>query len=267
MELSTGRYCVILGNDDSIYRPEGIGRLASFLEENGEPEIGFANYVEEADVSKPFTRAHSTAVIGAGPMVALKYYRSFSFVAGFIIRKDLFDAINTDKTDGCIFSQIYFAIKAIASGSRLFTFSDPLILKDLRIDDSIANSYRDKLMRKWKDLKPVDGGLKNFTWAATEGFKDAGIKDRKFTYVIIKHIYRFTYPHWLIDYRLNKAFVSAIGMTQGMNPRGFTPLKYLGLFGKMEIYLTYGVSTVIGLLVPVSLFSRLKHFIYKQLKS
>jgi glycosyltransferase involved in cell wall biosynthesis len=266
MELATGRYCVILGNDDSIFMPDGISRLVRFLEDNDEPGIGFSNYVEEADISKIVTRAHSSAVIGSGQTIALKYYRSFSFVAGIIFRKDVFDQVNTNKADGSIYVQLYFAVKAISSGCRFFTWSDPLILKDLRVDDSIANSYRDKLIRKWKDFKPVDGGLKSFTWAVTEGFRDAGIHDRRITYTVLRNIYRFTYPYWLIDYRMNKAFVSAIAMMKGMRPGGFAPLNELGFAGKTKIYLIYYSSTGIGLLTPVLLFARLKHFIYKKIK-
>ena len=53
-------------------------------------------------------------------------------------------------------------------------YNVPLIIKDIRIDGSMANSYRDTLMKKWSDYKPIDGGLKQVIWAVVEGFSRCG---------------------------------------------------------------------------------------------
>jgi glycosyltransferase involved in cell wall biosynthesis len=266
LELATGDYCLILGNDDSLNLADGVGKLAGFLDDNDRPEIGFCNYIEDDNPSAIVERAAITGLIGSGEAIAAKFYRSFSFVAGIIIRKDAFDRVNTAKMDGSIYVQIYFAARIISGGGRFFMYSDPLVRKDLRIGESRANSYRDNLIKKWKDLKPLDGGLRSMAGAALEGFKDAGIDISKFTYVVLSNIYKYTYPYWLIDYRSNGAFVGAIGMVKGLNPAKFGQWFQLSAFNKMRILLLYWLSTVAGLLIPVFIFRKLKNRVYRVIK-
>lgn len=264
MELATGDFCFLLGNDDTIPEKDSIRQLVLFLEANNRPEIGFCNYVEDADHSKIIERAADTRVIGSGEEVALKYYRSFSYVAGLIFRKDVFDKVNTSKADGSVFVQMYFAAKIISSGGRFFTYKAPLVLKDIRIDGSMANSYRDTLMKKWSDFKPIDGGLKQVIWAVTEGFKDAGMKDP--SYIVVKDIYRYSYTYWLLDYRSNKSFVGAVAMMSGLKPSGITQLKSLNWWQNLKIRCYYAFSSLLGLFVPVGLFNRFKVRIHKLIK-
>lgn len=266
LELATGEYCMLMGNDDTIAPGETIQALVDFLIANNKPEIGFCNYIEANNPGVPIKRAHFSGVVGAGEEVALKYYRSFSFVAGIVFRKDVFESVNTNKVDGSIYVQMYFAARIITSGGRLFMYETPLILKDIRIDGSMANSYRDTLMKSWKDLKPIDGGLKQVVWAVSEGFKDAGVHARKITYKILKNIYRFTYPYWLFDYRSNSSFVGAVGLMKGLKPSTVKQWRDLAFFQKIKIQFYYLFSTITGLLFPVFIFNKLKLTVYRLIK-
>lgn len=266
LELATGDYCMMMGNDDTINKVDDIEQLVSFLRVNDLPEIGFCNYVEDHSRTTVIARAAETKVVGSGEEIALKYYRSFSYVAGLVIRKDIFNSVNTDKVDGSVYVQMYFAARAIANGGRLFMYAPAVIIKDIRIDGSMANSYRDTLMKKWNELKPIDGGLKQVIWAVVEGFKDAGSDIRPITYKVLKNIYRYTYTFWLLDYRSNGSFVGAVGMMKGLKPSGVKQLQNLSFFQKAKIKWFYGSSTAIGLLTPVVIFNKLKLAIYKIIK-
>jgi len=266
LELSTGEYCIILGNDDTINKIDDIERIVAFLNANGLPELGFCNYIQDQNPETIITRASTTQVIGTGDAIALKYYRSFSFVAGIIIRKDVFNKVNTNKVDGSVYVQMYFAARIISNGGRLFMYKEPVIIKDLRINDSMANSYRDTLMKSWKELKPIDGGLKQVIWAVTEGFKDAGVDLQRITYKVLKNIYQFTYTYWLLDYRSNGSFVGAVAIMKGLKPSGVLQWKNLSFIQKCKILAYYYISTGLGLLVPIKLFLATKNKIYKWIK-
>lgn len=266
LELSTGDYCITMGNDDTLNKIEDIERIVAFLKENNQPELGFCNYIEDHAPNTIIERASTTQVIGAGNEIALKYYRSFSYVAGIIIRKDIFNKVNTNKVDGSVFVQMYFAARIIASGGRFFMYKEPVIIKDIRINGSMANSYRDTLMKSWKELKPIDGGLKQVIWAVTEGFKDAGVDLQGVTYKVLKNIYQFTYTYWLFDYRSNGSFVGAVAMMKGLKPSGVSQYSKLSFIQKCKICCYYYVSTGIGLLVPFKLFLAAKNKIYKWIK-
>jgi glycosyltransferase involved in cell wall biosynthesis len=266
LELATGDYCIMMGNDDTLNAPEGIQQLVDFLEENGLPELGFCNYTEDKNPNEIMARAFCTQVIGSGEAIALKYYRSFSYVAGIIIRKDVFDQVNTNKADGSVFVQMYFAARIITGGGRFFMYNEPLVIKDIRIDGSMANSYRDTLMKKWSEFKPIDGGLKQVVWAVVEGFRDAGADVKKISYLVLKNIYRFTAPFWFIDYRSNGSFVGAAAMAKGIRPAGFQQFQLLGGIQKAKIKSYYYLALLIGFSVPVFVFKKLKPAIYKFIK-
>ncbi len=266
LELATGDYCIMMGNDDTLKGASAIKDLVDFLRKKDLPELGFCNYVEDYSHDAVMARAFCKDVIGSGEAVALKYYRSFSYVAGIIIRRDIFNQVNTDKADGSVFVQMYFAARIITAGGRFFMYNEAFIIKDIRIDGTMANSYRDTLMKKWSDYKPIDGGLKQVIWAVTEGFKDAGSDIKKVSYKVLKNIYRFTLPFWLIDYRGNGSFVGAVAMAKGLKPAGITQYQLLDGFEKIKIKCFYYSSLVIGFLTPHFIFKNLKPAIYKLIK-
>lgn len=263
MELASGDYCFILGNDDSLSDNGAIARLATFIQANNYPDVGFCNssdYVHTDDVQ---IRAKTTQVIGSGANVALKYYSSFSFVAGLIFKKQAFNQYNTDAYDRSIYVQIYLATAIIANGGKLFTFAEPLVRKDIRVNDQIANSYRDTLPRKWKDFRPLDAGLPSYSKVAFIGITAQNpIGKHQIAYKILKRIYLFTYPFWLIDYRHNKAFVASIGLAKGLTPPKFAFYKTLRFTDMAKIHTIYLLGSFAGLLMPVWMFNRLKKSFY-----
>jgi glycosyltransferase involved in cell wall biosynthesis len=266
LELGSGHYGMLLGNDDTLATPDAVEKIVAFLQENNHPAIGFCNYADEANPAAVYKRASVTGVIGTGVNTALKYYRSFSFVAGVIFRKDVFEKHNTTKADGSIYVQMYLAARIIGSGENFFTSETPHVMKDIQLDGSMANSYRDTLIRKWKDYKELDGGLPSVIHIVCEGFYDAGQGSRALVYRVISEIYRYTYLYWLLDYRQNKAFVAAVGLMRGMRPRRVKRVKELSLWQKIKIYGWYFFSTCVGLLTPVFLFRAIKNRIYRFIK-
>lgn len=265
LELGTGDYCMLLGNDDTLACEDAVERMVQFLEANNRPEIGFCNYFDEGNPAHIYRRASQTAVIGSGVQVAMKYYRSFSFVAGVLFRRDVFGQNNTDKVDGSIYVQMYLATRII-SHHRFFMMEEAYVMKDIQMEGAMANSYRDTLMRSWKEYKPVDGGLPSVINVVCEGFKDAGEGSAGLYYRVIKDIYRYTFLYWLFDYRQNKAFVHSWALVRGFKPSVIKPMKWLNGWQRFKIYCWYLCSSVVGLITPVILFKKLKNRIYNFIK-
>ena len=266
LELASGRYCMLIGNDDSLFMEDGLQKLAVFLQRNDYPEIGFCNYVEFTKPGEIIKRASTSQVVGSGPQVALNFYRSFSFVAGVVIRKDVFDAVNTDKMDGSIYVQMYIAARVIGGGGRFFMFAEPVVLKDIQIEGKIVNSYRDTLPKKWKDFKVADGGFRNVVRAVVEGFKDAGVASSGIRFQVLKGIYKYTYPYWLLDYRYNNSFVAAVGLMKGLKPSAMPFVDELKNAERMKIYYYYYLSSSIGLTFPPGIFKKIKNSVYNLIK-
>ncbi len=267
MELASGDYCFILGNDDSLSDNAAISRLVDFLKINNLPDVGFCNSSDYINTNDVQIRAKSTQVIGTGTEVALKYYSSFSFVAGLIFKKDVFNLYNTDAYDGSIYVQIFLATAIITNGGSLFTFAEALVRKDIRVNEALANSYRDTLPRKWRDFKALDAGLPSYSKVAFEGISQSDTKKPEIAYKIMKRIYLFTYPFWLIDYRQNKAFVASTGLANGLKPSKFIFYKKLTFGNRIKINMLYGLSSLAGLLTPIWIFTKLKNNLYSIAKS
>lgn len=267
MELATGDYCFILGNDDSLSDNQAITRLVSFLQQNNYPEVGFCNSADYVNTTDIQVRAKQSAVLGSGAEVALKYYSSFSFVAGLIYKKSAFEKYNTNAYDGSIYVQIYLATAIITNGGKLFTFAEPLVRKDIRVNNEIANSYRDTLPKKWKDFKVLDAGLPSYSNVAFQGIISSNkFEKNQVAYQILKRIYSFTYPFWLIDYRQNKAIIASFGLVKGLKPKNFSFYKTLNFNERLKIKAIYAISSLAGLLIPITLFNRLKSHFYSLAK-
>jgi len=266
MELSSGMYCFILGNDDSINDASDIAFLVNFLQNNKLPDLGFCNYVEEKDKSIVFERAVTTGILGTGYELALKQCSNFSFVAGLIYKRDVFLKYNTDRFDGSVYVQMYLSCLMIASGCRLFTINKPLVIKDIQVGREIRNSYVDKIARKWMDLRIVDGGLPSVIKVLVSAFEDAGVISQRILYKIFFRIYSTTYPHWLLDYRSHDALPEAFGLVRGLNPNRNGLYIRLKVVNRIRIYSLYIVTTIMGLFIPVKLFTKYKPRIYQWLR-
>jgi glycosyltransferase involved in cell wall biosynthesis len=262
VEMSSGDYALVIGNDDTIYQENGIENLVKFLQSNNLPDIGFANMIEERTDNTFIERALKTAVIGSGPDVALKYYSCFSFVGGLIYKREKFNKYNTDKHDGSIYSQMYFGVYMIASGCTLFSIHEPLVIKDILIDRVFRKSYRERIARKWKDYHVVDAGLPSVTNVLISGIKDAGVASQARIFYIFRRIYSITYPHWILDYKENGALPEAFGLIAGLHPLRNANYRLLDFKNRILLYLIYLIVSVFALLTPVYFFKRYKNRLY-----
>jgi len=267
LELATGDYCFILGNDDALCDSGVITRLANFLTDSNFPDVGFCNsadFIKKDDIQ---IRAQQTGIIGSGEKVALKFYSSFSFVAGLIFKKSAFNSVNTAKLDGSIYVQIYLATLIIIRGGKLFTIEEPLILKDIRVNNDIANSYLDTLPREKHEFKVLDAGLPSYAHVCALAFKDAGLNSKAYYYKVIRRIYLFTYPFWLFDYRSNNARIAALGLKMGLKLECFRDHEQFQGLSRLKLKFYYHLSTILGLHIPIPIFNSLKKILYKVAKS
>lgn len=266
MELATGDYCFILGNDDSLSDSGAITRLTNFLKANNYPDVGFCNSTDYINTEEIQVRAKHSQIIGTGPEIALKYYSSFSFVAGLIFKRTSFNNVNTDKHDKSIYVQIYLAVLIIAKGGTLFTFKEPLVHKDIRVANEKANSYLDTLPRTKNEYRVLDAGLPSYAFVSAMAFKDAGFDYLKYYYRIIKRLYTFTYPFWLFDYRNHNAKIAALGLKEGLRLHHFKQAEQFNFWERNKLKAYHKVFGWAGLNIPTSFFNSLRSSLYKLAK-
>lgn len=266
IELASGDYVIVIGNDDSINPEYDLGKLAGFLEANRLPDLGFCNFLEESTGNTFVERAKTTAILGTGYLTAMRHYSCFSFVGGLVYKREAFLKYNTSKHDGSIFAQIYLGCLMISSGCTLFSIHEPVVIKDIVLAEQERNSYRDGLARRWKDYKPVSGGLPSVINTLLDAFRDARVLDQPLIYSVYKRIYSVTFPFWIVDYKSNGALPEAVGLMQGLYPAKDKNFQLLVFPNRLRIYGYYVVFGIGGLATPVWLFRKVKMRLYKRFK-
>ena len=173
---------------------------------------------------------------------------------------------NTSKHDGSIYAQIYLGCYMVAAGCRLFSIYEPLVIKDIVVGTVDRDSYRDTLTRKWKDYRKQDGGLPSVINVLLDSFRDAGVLKQGLIYSVFKRIYTVTYPFWIVDYKSNKALPAAVGLMHGLVPWRNSNFRLLSVFNRARIAGYYMLFSAGGLVMPVSLFNRMKGYLYRKFK-
>ncbi len=113
----------------------------------------------------------------------------------------------------------------------------------------------------------MDGGLPSYANVVFHALKDADQTSTNNNYKIIKRIYLYTYPYWLIDYRKNKARVAALGLKDGLRLKSFKNLSDLTRMQKLKLKTMHYMSSMVGLGFPIWMFELLKTSLYKIAKS
>lgn len=262
VELATGDYCFVLGNDDAIVGEGSIAFLVDFLIKNNYPTIGFTNYYDFSDPDSIIERAKETKLIGTGLDVALKHYNSFSFVGGLIYKKDVFERYNTEIHDGSIYAQIYIGTAMIIGGETLFSIKEPLVGKDILVNETRANSYRDNLIRSWSKFKIVDAGLPSVINVVVSSLENVSQGTSKNIFKVFKKIYTRTMPYWIMNYKENKALPSAVGLFFGLFPSTNKNTQRLRNQHKIYLYFIYLIFGLSAVIIPVYIFKKFEKVLY-----
>lgn len=263
IELASGDYCFVLGNDDAIVGDDSLLHLVEFLKKNNFPSIGFTNYFEFSEPNKITERAKITGVLGTGLDVALRHYNSFSFVGGLIYKRKVFNKFNSGIHDGSIYAQMYFGMVMILAGESLFSIKEAIVAKDITFNEIKPFSFRDNLIRKWGDFKVVDGGLPSVIRVISSAIDMSGKGSSTNYLTVFYKIYLRTFSYWIMEYKKNKAKPSAIGLILGMYPGKNQDLYRLNYYDKIKIYILYIFVSFFAFIIPYELFFRFADNLYK----
>jgi glycosyltransferase involved in cell wall biosynthesis len=265
----TGDYLLILGNDDCLAYPSALSDLASVLRKLKYPDTCFTNFFEYGSPSEVTRRARNSAVVGSGPAVAARIFRSFSFVGGVVFKRTAFEQHNTPKHDGSIYTQVYLAARIAAAGGTVASISEPVVAKDFKIQGGRANNYVDVLATQNERLSRKTGGLDRFGEVACDAILPYVERSRqsRCAFLIFSQILLFTYPFWLFTYRQHGVYRAAVNLALGCFPPHLT--RYIKRTTYIEglLIALYLPITLFGLLLPIALFNALKDAAFKVSKT
>ena len=220
LNLARGRYCLLMGNDDSLASPQTLQRLSEQVAEHNWPEIVITNY-RELDTGKEYRRIQAIGMRGLGPLVAASNYRNFAFVGGILIDRALAHKHVTDKWDGSEMYQMFIGTRIIAEGGRLLGLADIVVGKNVQVVGEEVDAY-------WKNAVIQNCPIQErrlplcqygrVAYDAVSPFLASGQRSFVARH-IFKQFYQFTYPPWIVEYRRVQSWRYALGVALGMRPK------------------------------------------------
>ena len=261
--LSSGRYLLLMGNDDELNGPSTLQLLHDELERFGPVAAAVTNY-REVGSNRVDRRIVQTGLLGQGPSVAARTFRSYSFVSGAVFRGDGARQAATDALDGSEMYQMYLGTRLVAEGGRYLGIDRVCVNKDIEIPGCMVDSYQLKLR-----LRPCPiverhlpmGRLLEVVAAGLEPYH-AGADREKNLICAARQLYGFTYPFWIIEYRRVQSWRYALGVLLALRPTVTAERLALSRASAFRLWLMYIASGAVALMLPIRLFDFLRPRLY-----
>jgi glycosyltransferase involved in cell wall biosynthesis len=268
MALATGRYCLLMGNDDCLTADSTLQYLHDEL--TGEANIGVLIGNFQDWVSGAVTRrVHRRAVYAEGSLSAVSHFRNMAFVSGLIVDRRKAQEFASPRWDGSEMYQMFIFCRVIASGMKLLETDASLTRKDVLVPDEEVDSY---MRRERLDPCPIVERILPFVQigqvvadsVAPFQKDESAHAERE---LIFQQLYRFTYPYWLFEYRRVQSWNYSAGLCLGIRPGNVVGDVEVGPWRRLRLTLLWLLASCGGLLVPVTVFDRLRGQLYKLSKS
>lgn len=269
IELATGTYAFVLGNDDTLLKETTIDDFVKTVSSFSYPDLGYVNYVEDRDAHTVIRRATETTLYEGGVNTAIKHANGFSYVAGVFFKKSVFHQYNTSAQDGSIYAQMYLALLMIARGCRLLTISDAMVRKDITVGETEykRKEYKDVLPKSWKEYRRFESGLLNVAKVLLAACRDAQVRQVPYAYRILKRLYTVNYPYWFEQYKHFGSMAASWSLAVEMNSFKSPFRKELTTSQRWRINTMYVMATVGAMIIPYAAFNNLQHRLRKMIKS
>lgn len=266
--LARGRYCFLLGNDDTLATTTTLAEIYADLCAYTDVGAVITNY-EEFNGTRSYMRMQHTGIIGSGPAVAAQAFRNFSFISGVLLRREQAQVHATDRWDGSEMYQMYIGCRMISQGASLLAVARTVIRKDIQIAGEQVDSYAVKLQNTDRSIIERRLALSMLGRVVVDAISPA-LNNQLHSHLIARvfiQILVFTYPYWLIEYRRVHSWQYALGVCLGMRPRYLLEGISIAWPERLMINAVYVLASVGGLLIPAGLFGWFQEPLYRFAKA
>jgi hypothetical protein len=192
--------------------------------------------------------------------VAVATFRKFSFVSGIVLRRRQADRARTDVWDGSEMYQMYVGCRVIASGGDLLEADVSTIRKDIAVAGEQVDSFSRRPPQTLRGI-PVQSipvtRVAALVVSAIEPYLTTA-RQRTMAVLMIQY-YGFLYPYWLLTYRRVQSWRYAAGVARAFAPSRSLAGCSVPLPSRTLAWLSFLVSSAIGLAIPVATSAWLFH--------
>ena len=261
--MSSGRWCLLMGNDDGLSDPEALCAIAEALECHVPVSTVITNY-REVDSKKLYRRASTTGVVDSGVDGAVNHYRSFAFVSGLVLDGPAARALESTVVDGSEMYQMYLAAALLSAGGRHLHVDRVCVDKDLVVPGLEVDSFR-AYARSDADafvLRPLP--LIHLARTVLAGIsRGAGEQAaERVAFRVAAQLYLFTFPFWSVEWRRVLPPGHVRRLYARLAPRSV--LEGLGIDGARASFLAglHSVAGFVGTRIPVPWFDAVTPWLY-----
>ncbi len=263
ISLSSGQYLILIGNDDALSTPDILNHLHKVINDYPNAGVLITNYLELSS-GRTFNRMKSTASVGKGPSIAANTFRDYSFISGILMHGPSARALASNRCDGSEMYQMYLGAAIVSSGKDLIGIHDICINKDIQISGLQVESMktRVKLSPCWSDRPNLP--MMHIFDTVSAGIESAlpGQKLGKYYFSILKQLYSFTYPYWVLQYKHLQSFKYALLFFYCLRPSKLLRNRRLALLKLFYVWIIYLCTGITALITPPSLFKWLEPALY-----
>lgn len=251
IEMASGEYCFLLGNDDVLKSPATLEQLHETLHAVPPTAVVLTNF-EDFTTGVVTKRVIQTRIVGSGPSVAVSRFRKFSFVSGVVLDRVSAQQVATDAWDGGEMYQMYVGCRLIAAGGLLLELGQVTVRKDLRLAGEAVASYATR--SKVSQCGIPDQRIPLVQTARLVIDAVEPYLDRKRFLAVLSLIVQYfgvLYPYWILEYRRVQSWRYAAGVARAMRPRQSLTGLRLSPVERLSADVTYGLATFCGFLLPL----------------
>ncbi len=264
IELASGKFCFLLGNDDCLCSSTTLEELMADLRNLEGVGVAITNY-EDFATGKPFRRIGRNGLLGRGPEVAVEHFRDLSFLSGVVLNRERARKNATSHWDGSEMYQMYIACRTLAQGDALLGVKRITVRKDIVLHGENVESYATRprlkpcpIIERRVPLVEVGRLVSEAVGPYLPHVEKGRAIERVFRQLLF-----FTYPFWIFEYRRVQSWNFSAGFCLAMRLKNIA--RDLDLSPGLRLWLRFlHLSvTAAGLLVPVTLFNRLYPVFYR----
>ncbi len=263
IELSTGRYIWLMGNDDGLSTPDVLAAVRDELIRHAPVAVAITNY-REARTGHVYRRMNTTGVLGAGLAAAVGSFRRYSFVSGVIFDGPAARREASPRCDGSEMYQMYLGTRLVGAGGSLLSVDRVCVDKDLQVPGQSVDSYRCfPKPPPWPIVeRPLPmGRLLGVVAAGLEQHHSGRERERNLVAAALQ-LYTFIYPFWGVEYRRVQSWSYALGILLAVRPSRIAQGLGLSPVAMLRLWSRFLLCGAVALVIPISIFDAVSDPLY-----
>jgi glycosyltransferase involved in cell wall biosynthesis len=252
MDLASGEFLLLLGNDDALKDDTTLEQMADRLRAHPAADVMLTNF-EDFATGVATRRVDGTGMVGTGPRAAVSVFRKFSFVSGIVLRRRLAELARTDAWDGTEMYQMYVGCRMIAAGGGVLESDLSTIRKDIRVAGEDVDSFSRKPRQVLHGIPVQSIPVSRVAALVVSAIESHLAAERQRTLAgLMVQYYGFLYPYWLFVYRRVQSWRFAAGVARAFVPSRSLAGSNVPALTRAVAWTCFVASTIVGLLVPAT---------------